>query len=406
MPRFLTPLFALIFTFLLMGKFYYFTHGWHSHLQPLAPTYLIVLKDLIYFLFLLVFTPLLICKFPNESAEISKKILLFILIFSIISLLHLIHINPEKWFQYYIRNSLLYLTMVLVSFHLIDENKFDLFFNIIVSVCFINAVLVGVSFAFFQERLFDNRAIGLCDNPNTLAGLFTFGFIILITNYFYKNKISHLLGAFLLAIATIGTVSLSYILFQALYFITITVFHAKKATFQLIVLSAVLIFSYYIINLMIPDLTAGIFSRIGSISMNPLESNTVLARIHNYDSLMEILFSKSIFIFLFGDLNTSRFLTFDSSILVLIINFGAVGFLALTVPMVKTLTSFYLVNLSCKEQKRKKEILLASIVVFILSSGVHNVFNRPPLNTIFFVEFGMILQMIIKNRKKNEDIFA
>jgi hypothetical protein len=374
-------LLTILLGIFLFGKFYYFFYGWSAHLLPTATVYIILLKDVFFIFILLIFLK----DIFSSNQKVYSMIYIIILVNLIISYFHAVHyVAMRDWIQFYLRNSFLYTMTIILVLNIIKNSR--LIFNCIKFFAIINAILAIYSHFLMKETLFDNRAIGLTDNPNTLAAVLFAGVIIVILQMLKSFSVEHIIHISLLTSGIFVTQSITYIFMCLLFYLYIIVFNLKFTKIIIITLIALLVINYFYDNIM----EANAIKRILHIISNFDTVNTTSSRINQY---MNFFHNLSFTEFLIGDYQSGRYIKYDSSYLVILSNYGFIGLITYITPII-----FLLKYFRTRLHNIEIEIIYVSIVLFLIASLGRNLFNRFPVNVIHHMYLGLMIKLYIYDR--------
>ena len=392
-------LFLYLFIILLFGKSYYIIYGWHGHLIPNAPYYIILIKDIIFLIFFsLLFSDILV----NASNIVIKIFLSCICFVLLVAVSHLYNMDFLNWMQYVFRNSIMYLFVIAFSF--LYVRNIDKFFDIIIYSAIANVFVGFYSVIYDNTLLFSGRVIGFLDNPNTFGALMLLAMIIAtVKGSAYGNSNRYYIFIVLLVFGLIMSGSVSSILLCSMFlflFFTFSYGNRSKKP-PLFILS--LFISALVYGLIYGD--GGIYENgIGRflLMLNDYDSmNTITQRVSGYKLIYSEFFEKERMIEMLLGQYEYNYRKFDSMYLVILVNFGFIVLVMYMSPLL------LLINFKKYLSARKMQhyhIVMYSLIFFFLMGIGRNVFNRFPINIVIYLEIGYLLKLIytekIINMKK------
>ncbi len=392
---------------LAQGKFYYVLYGWHDHLKPLAPGWVMILKDLAIVLLLLY------CRRPITQALRENRFLriltLLALAITAISALHLTRLPASDWLQHYGRNVLVPLFFIPVGYHLLKLRESRFFFDCFLICAALNTAVAVLTYLLAPDRLFGGRAMGLMENPITLAGVLGPAVVIALVFGMTEKTPKRQLGYLTLCVASCAglamTASLTYIAIAPLLFGLFALQNPRmKQAFAAIgaiaLLGAMVIQSMSLISqpqaaqrqVAIGDYSLD--ARIQRLMVSPKAENSVNARLDGYRLLGEFLTEAPLVEVLFGRFSLPHYAKFDSMAVGLIFNVGVVGF------ALYLLLFFIPILIAIRTRRELKagwprialDFCILGIAAFLLSGTANNNSYRFPLNIIVYLQIGMILR--------------
>ncbi|MFK7871596.1 MAG: hypothetical protein AB8C84_00280 [Oligoflexales bacterium] len=400
-PKVMQWIFFSVLVFIINGKFFYASHGWEGHLRPLAPVYLIVLKDIVALIFMIIFS---FYSFFLDNKPIRADncfILGFIFILLIVSMLHILHQETLVWMHHFFRNSILYSFFLIASNRLSNLENISNLISVLLFASFLNNFSSHIQFFISSDVLLDGvRSIGFTDNPNTAASILLMGFVISFVRMFYRKKLLYAISSLSFLTALLLTQSMTYLALTILFTLLFPIlkFRRNWIFLSLAFLSFVVLFSS--VYLSGYDVVNKIVSRFELLIFHPESFNSFSARMNNYFDAYQALNDDPLGCF-FGVGFSEKLMTFDSTFLVIGVNFGI---LFLLIFIISNFVIFVISARRFIQGGENIEILFSLHLIYFLSGLVRNIFTRTPLNVISYVVVGMLMTLLYENEINAQNI--
>lgn len=354
-------------------------YGWDHKLNYYTPFILIILRDFVWMGFIGISMMFFLIQ---KRIVISSYIIgytTFAIIFLGISVVHFSH-DLEDTIHHNIRNLFIYsLIIPILPLYIKNIKDVEQIRDLIIKLGVIVGIIGIITYILGESYLWGGRVLGTMFNPNTLGVFLNLVIAFLISKSLYNgvNKLTFLSNFIILCIAILLTGSfqnylmLFFILFY--FFISNKGLNRKIKTyikynkkifgwifFIFIVGGSVIIFTWEpVIHMIEERFTNNLISGVGT---------GISGRVLNYVNLLNFFERANILEILIGDLQTDRYLKYDSQYLQILRNAGLFGLILMIA---------IFINIIILAQKTKKYFISVGyinaasicegIIIFILA---------------------------------------
>lgn len=362
--------------------------------EPQIPTYLKLIYDLI------LITSIFLFGFKRNLNEVQIFGIIFLLVILLIGTFHIPHTSITDYLHYTVRNIFFYSLFLfvdfptkinLVKFQVFHERlfKFILYFGLALFI--LQKSGVSNPFGFHEWMWEKNRLITSWLNPNSLGFYLIF---YLFYFYFKKNKVTLFLGLIAASIFLSGSLTaiLGVIFFIGYLGLKFVMSRKLKASYALIILIAIPIFVYLIINLGALDY---ILFKIDILFVQKSKIHTsVSTRVKNIIDLINYFSMDNYASILVGDFNTSTYRRLDSQYLNIFYNYGLVGLLSYFCFQISIL-----IQLIKNPSDYSKAFIAFSLWLYFIAFNLTAYLYRPNLVVFYYVM--LVFTMSLGKHQKN-----